>query len=134
MTKATKTPSTNLVDLKLAVIKFHNANIYTETALARDACFTSHNSIAYKGEQMSDVAAEIKELMPQKGQDVVDSKLDKLLNRYDSMELELYDLNIRHEADLEVYRLITGEVWSARPRRTYKSSGLGIDSRLAKFA
>jgi hypothetical protein len=134
MTKNTKTSSTNLVDLKLAVIKFHNANVYTETNIARDACFTSHNSLDFKAKQMADVAAEIKDLMPERGSEVADVRIEKLLTRYDSMEMELYDLSIRHEADLEVYRQITGETWSARPRRTHQSSGLGLDERLAKFA
>ena len=134
MTKNNKTSSTNLVDLKLAVIKFHNANVYTETNIARDACFTSHNSLDFKAKQMADVAAEIKDLMPQRGSEVADVRIEKLLTRYDSMEMELYDLSIRHEADLEVYKQITGETWSARPRRTHKSSGLGLDERLAKFA
>jgi hypothetical protein len=134
MTKNTKTSSTNLVDLKLAVIKFHNANVYTETNIARDACFTSHNSLDFKAKQMADVAAEIKGLMPERGSEVADVRIEKLLTSYDSMEMELYDLSIRHEADLEVYRQITGETWSARPRRTHQSSGLGLDERLAKFA
>lgn len=126
-----------LVELKLAVIKYHEANEYTETAIARDACYTSFNGIQYKktgNGQMADVAAEIKGLLPERGQEITDVKLARLLDRYEGMETELAILEERHAADKAVYKLITGEEWTARPRRTHVSTGHGLDSRLAKFA
>ena len=130
------TKQTSLVELKLAVIKYHNANEYLEGAMARDACFTSFNSLNWKktGDgQMSDIAAEIKDLLPQRGQEITDVKLERLLSRYEQMEQELAILEERHAADKAVYKAISGDDWTARPKRTHVSSGQGIDSRLAKF-
>lgn len=130
----------NLVSLKMAVIKYHDANPYLELAMARDACFTSYNAVDWKNGQMSDVVAEIKGLMPQRGQEITDVKLEKLLARYESMEVESDKLTERHNADKEVYAAIAKEhgltpaVWSHKPKRTHTSDGQGLDSRLAKFA
>jgi len=125
-----------LVALKLAVIKYHNSNPYLETSMARDACFVSFNSMQWKktGQgQMLDTTAEIKELLPQEGQEITDVKLERLLDKYEQMETELNTLEERHIADKAVYREITGEDWTAKPKRTHTSDGMGIDSRLAKF-
>lgn len=130
------TKQTSLVDLKLAIIKYHNANEYLEVAIARDACFTSHNALMWKrtGQgQMLDLTAEIKELLPQRGQEITDVKLDRLLSRYEQMEAELAILQERHDADKAVYKIIAQDEWSAKPKRTNVSEGHGIDSRLAKF-
>lgn len=130
------TKQTNLVELKIAIIKYHNANEYLEVAMARDACFTSFNSLNWKktGDgQMGDIAAEIKELLPQRGQEITDVKLERLLSRYEQMEAELSILQERHDADKAVYKAIAGEEWTARPKRTHVATGHGIDSRLAKF-
>jgi hypothetical protein len=131
------TTNKELVDLKLAVIKYHDTNSYLETSIARDACFTSFNSLQWKktGQgQMLDTTAEIKELLPQRGQEITDVKLERLLDRYEQMEIELSVLEERHNADKAVYLVITGDEWTAKPKRTYTSDGMGIDSRLAKFA
>lgn len=125
-----------LVALKLAVIKYHNSNSYVETSMARDACFVSFNSMQWKktGQgQMLDTTAEIKELLPQRGQESADTKLERLLDKYEQMETELNILEERHIADKAVYREITGEDWTAKPKRSHTSEGMGIDSRLAKF-
>ena len=137
MTKTTNTSLEALIELKLQVIKFHEANEYTETSIARDACYTSFNSMQFKSTgngQMADIAAEIKGLMPERGQEIADVKIERLLTRYEQMEVELEILTDRHKADKAVYKAITGEEWSARPKRTYKSNGLGLDDRLKKFA
>jgi predicted metal-binding transcription factor (methanogenesis marker protein 9) len=128
----------HLADLKLAVIEYHiNANDYAKTGMARDACFTSFNSLMWKRtgpNQMLDTASEIKSLLPERGTEVADVKLEKLLSRYELMEQELEMLTERHDADKEVYLAITGDIWSAKPKRTHTSDGLGLDARLAKFA
>lgn len=131
------TTKTNLVALKLAVINFHDCNEYLKKSMARDACFTSYNSMMWKRtgqDQMMDTAAEIKSLLPQRGQEITDVKLERLLNRYELMETELAILEERHNADKAVYSEIAGEEWSHKPKRTHVSDGHGLDSRLAKFA
>lgn len=131
----TKKPT--LIDLKLAVIKYHNGNDYFEASLARDACFTSYNSMNWKktGDgQMADVAAEIKGLLPERGTEIADTKLERLLNKYELMEQELHLLTERHNADRAVFKAITGDEWTHKPKRTHTSSGLGLDDRLKKFA
>jgi hypothetical protein len=131
----TNVNSTDLIALKLAVINYHEeANEYLKNGIARDACYTSFNSLKWKREQMADTAAEIKELLPERGQEIADVKLAKLLDKYENMEAELDTLTERHEADKAVYKQIVGEEWTARPKRTYTSKGLGIDDRLKKFA
>lgn len=136
MTKQTNTSINKLIELKLKVIKYHEANEYTEASIARDACYTSFNSIQYKKtgpNQMADVAAEIKGLIPERGSEIADVKLARLLDRHERMEEELAILEERHEADKAVFKQITGEDWTARPKRTHKSTGLGLDDRLKKF-
>jgi hypothetical protein len=131
------TKKTSLIDLKLAVIKFHNGNDYFETSLARDACFTSHNSLNYKKTgvgQMADVAAEIKGLLPERGTEIADVKLERLITKYEAMEQELNALQERHDADKAVFKAITGDDWKAAPKRTHTSNGLGLDDRLKRFA
>jgi len=127
--------STDLIALKLAIINYHEgANEFLKNGIARDACYTSFNSLKWKGEQMSDTAAEIKDAMPQRGQEISDVKLARLLDKYEAMETELEILQERHDADKAVYKEIVGEEWTARPKRTYSSKGLGLDDRLKKFA
>jgi len=130
MTK--KTPT--LVELKLAVIDYHPKEMeYLKNGIARDACYTSFNSLTYKQGQMADVAAEIKDLLPERGSEIVDVKLARLVDRHEAMEIEHQELVERHAADLEVYKTVVGEEWTPRPKRTHKSTGLGLDDRLAKF-
>lgn len=127
--------STDLIALKLAIINYHEeANEFLKNGIARDACYTSFNSLKWKREQMADTAAEIKELLPQRGQEISDVKLAKLLDKYENMETELEVLQERHDADKAVYKTIVGEEWTARPKRTYVAKGLGLDDRLKKFA
>jgi len=137
MTKKNNTSLETLIELKLKVIQFHQANEYTEAAIARDACYTSFNSIQYKKTgvgQMADVAGEIKGLMPERGSEIADVKIARLLDRHERMEEELSILEDRHEADKAVYEQITQEKWTPKPKRTHKSTGLGLDDRLKKFA
>lgn len=130
MTK--KTPT--LVELKLAVINYHPKEMeYLKNGIARDACYTSFNSLTYKQGQMADVAAEIKDLLPERGSEIVDVKLARLVDRHEAMEIEHQELVERHAADLEVYKTVVGEEWTPRPKRTHKSTGFGLDDRLAKF-
>ena len=130
MSKATNTSktTTTLADLKMAVINFHKGddNEYLRTQVARDACYTSNNSIQWKLQQMSDVKAELASLMEGEGVEVVDINIDRKVEIYDKMQLELDELQLRHDADLEVYKTITGEVWSSRPKSKMAKNSQGV--------
>lgn len=131
----TNSNTLSLVELKLAVINYHEeANEFLKLGMARDACYTSYNSINWKKEQMSDTAAEIKGLLPERGQGEADVNLERLLSRHEQMECELETLIERHNADKEVYKHIGGKEWLHKPKRTHVSNGLGLDARLKKFA
>lgn len=132
----TNTPNTSLNDLialKLAVINHHkgDSNEYLRSSIARDACYTSFNSRQWKLDQMSDIRAELSELTS--GSEVIDVKIERKLDLYESMEHELAELDERHAADLAVFKEITGETWTRKPKRTHKSDGLGTDDRLARI-
>ena len=134
MTKKNNTP--NLYDLKLAVINFHKGdqNEYLRISIARDACYTSFNSIEWKSEQMSKTKNELASLAASAGQEVVDISIGKKISLYRKMEDELAELQERHVADTQVYTEVTqGEVWSAKPKRTYKSDGLADAAELARI-
>ena len=135
MSKSSKatTASTRLAELKLSVVNFHLGE-YTRIGVARDACYTSHNSIQWKLEQMSNLKAEIASLMPLDDQsEVVSVKLAKKLDIYRSMEDELAELEYRHNADLEVFKLTSGEDWKRTPRSTGKAQSSSILEEAAKI-
>lgn len=134
MTKKNATPT--LFDLKLAVINHHKGdhNEYLRISIARDACYTSFNSIEWKSEQMSVTKNELAALAESAGQEVVDINIGKKISLYRKMEAELAELQERHEADKNVYTEVTqGEVWTHKPKRTYKSDGLGDASELKRI-
>jgi len=134
MTKDNTAPT--LVDLKLTVVNFHKGdhNEYLRIGIARDACFTSFNSIEWKSEQMSVTKNELASLSASAGQEVVDINIGKKISLYRKMESELAELTERHEADLQVYTEVTqGEVWTRKPKRTHKSDGLGDATELKRI-
>ncbi len=135
MTKKTPTAERTLYDLKIAVVNFHKGNEfeYLRNQIAKDACYTSHNSLMWKQGQMADIKAEIADLAEASGSEVVDVKLDKKIALYQAMEPELDEMSMRHTADCAVYLEVSGEAWTARPKRTFKSDGLGRDAALAKI-
>lgn len=124
----TSTPKLSLVELKLAVVYYHagEENEYLRTAIARDACYTSHNSINYKTEQMSKVRADLASLMEGEGSEVVDINIAKKVEIYNSMDDELNQLTMRHQADLEVFEKITGEQWSYRRKSKVTQNQQGV--------
>jgi len=135
MSKSSKatTATPTLAELKLAVVNFHSGE-YTRIGVARDACYTSHNSIQWKLDQMSNLKAEIASLMPLDDQsEVVSVKLAKKLDIYHSMEDELAELEERHNADLEVFKLTSGEDWKRTPRSTGKAQSSSILEEAAKI-
>jgi len=108
------TGTSKLIELKLAVIKYHqiDGNDYLIQSIARDACYTSHNSIVYKKKQMADEMADYETKVEEKR----DAPLMRISNRIDRMEIELDHLEERHHADLAAYTIITdGLEWSPPP-------------------
>lgn len=119
MTKKNENPRLSaLISYKLDVVCIHEGehNAYLRASVARDACFTSNNGIQWKLEQMSNLKAEIATLLEGEGQEVVDVNLAKKVDIFHRMEDELLELQLRHDADLAVYKKETGEDWKSTPK------------------
>ena len=117
MTKSNST--TKLIDLKLAVINFHDGDNmeYLQKNIARDACYTSYNSLTYKKKMLADAVTDF-ETYVLEGKDIA---AERACEKAERMEVELDQLTERHEADKAVYLIITdGEEWSVtvKPRNT----------------
>jgi|TARA_R110000796_G_scaffold57960_3_gene133651 hypothetical protein len=119
--------SSTLIELKLAVINYHdgeNMN-YLQKNIARDACYTSNNSLTYKKKQMADGIADFESAMVE-GRDIL---AERLCQRIEAMEIEFEELVERHEADKAVYLVISdGEEWAATKPTNNKSK---LTSKLA---
>tara|TARA_R110000787_G_scaffold2956_3_gene11343 strand:- start:813 stop:1241 length:429 start_codon:yes stop_codon:yes gene_type:complete len=124
-----------LTNLKLSVINFHKGeeNTYLRIQTAKDACYTSNNSIRWKLEQMSKLKAEIAALFEQEGQEVADVNVAKKLDIYDKMNDELTELQLRHDADLTAYHTVTGDEWTIRPKSTRTNQSQAVNERVAKL-
>jgi hypothetical protein len=108
----------NLAKLKLEVIKYHTnqngesntsmVNQYFLHSLARDACYTSNNSLQFKKKQIADSTADYDSEI-EKGNNIGAERVEQKVER---LYLELDELQIRHDADCQVYTLITGgQAW-----------------------
>lgn len=127
MSKSTKssTATPTLAEQKLAVINFHKGDEfeYLRQQMARDACYTSHNSIQFKLQQMLSVKEEIASLLPEQGVEVTDVKLARKVDIHEKMEAELEQLQLRHDADLEVHiAIFEGECWVPRAKKTHATN------------
>ena len=115
MTK--KTPT--LVELKLAVLNYWQGtqdvkpNEQFIEGIARDECYTSHNSLNYKKRQLADKLAEY-ETAKEEGRDTSRYAIQRLI---DAIEVELDLLHERHEADLSVFEQVTGRQWEPAPKK-----------------
>lgn len=112
MTKNTS----KLIELKLAVIQYHDGDQmdYLQSGIARDACYTSFNSLSYKKKQMADAIADY-ETAVNEGRDAPQMRILSMIER---MEVELEELEERHFADCAVYTIVTdGQEWEAQPKR-----------------
>lgn len=111
-----------LTNLKLAVVNIHTGdeNKYVRITVARDACFTSHNALKWKTEQMDDVRDEISGIVNDGGE-VSNLNLERKIELFARMESELNELTLRHEADLAVYEAVTEEKWRPGPRTKAKA-------------
>tara|TARA_R110000772_G_scaffold263578_1_gene383408 strand:- start:573 stop:1121 length:549 start_codon:yes stop_codon:yes gene_type:complete len=108
--------TSTLIELKLAVIKYHEGDNtdYLHTGIARDACYTSYNSLSYKKGLMSNAISDY-ETMVLEGRDAGQIKI---LNMIEKMEVELGHLEERHDADKSVYHIMTdGEEWSPQAKK-----------------
>ena len=118
--------ASTLIELKLAVIQYHTGENmdYLHKGIARDACYTSFNSLSYKRKQMADTIADFETAVTE-GRDVL---AERLCTRIENMEIELDALIERHEADKAAYHIITdGEEWSPN-----KAPTRNVPSDLAK--
>jgi len=112
-------PKTNtLIDLKLSVVNFHaDLNEQARIGIARDACYTSNNSLEYKQGQVDFVVAELKVLRDQfNGSEVVDVRMGKKAEYLSALMFELSCAEERHEADKAVYKEVSGDTWKASPK------------------
>jgi hypothetical protein len=116
----TKSIST-LAKLKLEVINYHTTDKPSQDGpvvnekfligLARDACYTSNNSLGFKKKQVADARAEYDEHVAKENI----YSAEKTERYIDLLTPELDELQTRHEADTEVYAIVThGEVWQAK--------------------
>jgi hypothetical protein len=113
--------ASTLIELKMAVIQYHTGDNmdYLQKSIARDACYTSFNSLAYKRKMMADSIADFETAVAE-GRDV---PAERLCTRIENMEVELDALVERHEADKAVYTLVSdGEEWAQnKPTRNVSS-------------
>lgn len=114
-----------LAKMKLAVIKYHADTITTDlngdeitnlkdlVSMARDACYTSHNSIQYTKTNISDTLAEYDRAVEEKNDHQKESSKRYLATLKSRLETH----TDRHQADLDVYANLTGgEVWKFVPK------------------
>ena len=108
-----------LVELKLAVLNHFQStqdivpNEQFIAGIARDECYTSHNSLMYKKKQMADKLADY-ETAIEEGKDI---RADAIIRLVENMEVELTLLDERHQADLSVYEQVTGTQWEPMPKK-----------------
>ena len=121
----TKNIST-LAKLKLEVINYHTTDRPSQDGpivnekfligLARDACYTSNNSLGFKKKQVADSLAEYDIAVDEKNSHSME-RTERWIN---TLLPELDELQTRHDADTEVFAIIThGEVW--QPKRAAAS-------------
>jgi hypothetical protein len=113
MTKTTPT----LIELKLSVIQYHAGEgmDYLQKGIARDACYTSFNSLKYKKKLMADAISDYETAVVENR----DAPQMRILSMIERMEVELEALEERHTADKSVYEIITdGEQWSMAPQKS----------------
>ena len=114
---------TKLVELKLQTIQYHNGDNmdYLMTSMAKDACYTSYNSLVYKKKQMDDTITDFETAVTE-GRDM---KAEAITRKLDNMEIELEHLEERHNADCQVYTIITdGQAWTPERKKRKVTSAL----------
>ena len=115
--------TSQLIELKLKTIQYHSGDNldYLQKNIARDACYTSHNSVAYKKKQIADACADFESAISEDRS----MRAEALCTRIEKMQEELEHLDERHEADLAVYMIIhDGDEWTPERRQRKVSADL----------
>ena len=120
----------SLKELKTAVACYHSGE-YNQMSKAKDACYTSHNSMHYKSGRAMEVKAEMAALSEQVDGEIVSVNLAKKFDIYQGMMDELDELKETHEADLAVFKLLTGEVW--KPHKKSASTAPAVLENIDKI-
>ena len=117
------TTISKLAKMKLEVINFHTTdrpsvdgpvvNTAFLTKLGSDACYTSNNSLIFKKKQLADSLAEYDQAFADKNNYAID-RTERWIN---TLMPELEELQVRHDADCQVYTVITGgEAWTPKKK------------------
>ena len=77
---------------------------------------------------MAEKRAELASLRPAEGSEVIDIKLAKGIDVYNRMSDEMLELQERFDADKDVYKRFTGEVWKPWKKTTQKAVSAVITS------
>lgn len=114
----------NLAKLKLEVIKYHTnqngesnksmVNQYFLESIAKDSCYTSLSSINFKNTQIADAGVEY-DTKKKEHNYIACERIDQYVQR---LTLELSELQIRHDADCQVYTVVTGgQAYQYKPKK-----------------
>jgi len=117
------TTISKLAKMKLEVINFHTTdkpsvdgpviNTAFLTKLASDACYVSNNGLTYKKKQLADSLADYDQAFEDKNSYAID-RTERWIN---TLQPELAELKDRHDADCQVYTVITGgEAWEPKKK------------------
>ena len=134
MTKISK-----LAQLKLEVINYHTTdkpsadgpiiNDKFLIGLGRDACYTSNNSLTFKKKQLADSLAEYDTAVAEAN----GYAMERTERWISTLMPELDELQTRHDADCEVFAVLThGEVWQAKRTASTKTAKIANFSNLRK--
>jgi len=132
MTKISK-----LAQLKLEVINYHTTdkpsadgpiiNDKFLIGLGRDACYTSNNSLTFKKKQLADSLAEY-DIAVEEANGYAMERTERWIG---TLMPELDELQTRHDADCEVFAVLThGEVWQAKRTASTKTAKIANFSNL----
>lgn len=109
-------------------------NEYFIESQYRDFCYVSTNSYNYKVKTMDELRAEIKELMPAEGAEVVDVNLEKKVGLYQRMEPELEALEQRLTAFKQLYKAHTGKEYSHMTKSKLVANSQSVSSDAKRIA
>lgn len=124
----------DLIKIKMDAIAFHQPTEWDQNNLAYMHCYATSGRIRYLEDQAADLRGEYKTLEAENGgSEVVDVKLDRILDRLEQIEADITLLTVEHEANTAVFKKLTGKEFTVKPKRTHKSAGLSRDQRAAKL-
>ena len=109
-------------------------NEYFIESQYRDFCYVSKNSYDYKVRKMDELRAEIKELIPAEGVEVVDVNLETKTQMYQRMEPELEALEERLTACKQMFKAHTGSDYSHMSKSKLVTNSQAISSDAKRIA